>query len=456
MGNLSLRNLFKPPWRRPVLVGMAALLLYLYLNRSHLNGTRILLDTMLIGILLVIWLGFFSQFVLPVKSIHERLQAFYRLLIYPLGMHGQAISINNGVIKKRKGEEQRSGPGVILLDTASAALLKRPTQYVRAIGPGVTFTQPGESVSPEAVVDLHLHKQSIGPNPDAAISPFAEKGKKENAGEFQARQRDRNDTRAITRDGIEIVSLITVYFRLESNPGEGNSQYGFRPSSVEKAILGQNIDSDLPIDAAERVRHWDWLPAYLAADTWREYVGKFTLDELFQRGSGQTSKLATILKVVRARMMSEKTPVLDNFGGETGEFAGSREFLLLKKRGIQVTRLEINNLLVPDEVEAQLVKRWNTSWLNRAKQERVLVDRQRDYIHQQGQDEAHRQFAEGISQPLAALPPNDAVTGRELLKRLLRGSVDLCDRDPSLHSMAVEETAQLQDLIEWVEKQPDL
>ena len=43
-----------------------------------------------------------------------------------------------------------------------------------------------------------------------------------------------------------------------------------------------------------------------------------------------------------------------------------------------------------------------------------------------------------------------------MLLRLLRGSLEMCDRDPALHSMAVEETARLQDLIDWVEKQADL
>jgi len=47
------------------------------------------------------------------------------------------------------------------------------------------------------------------------------------------------------------------------------------------------------------------------------------------------------------------------------------------------------------------------------------------------------------------------VTGREVLKRLLRGSLEMCDRDPALHSMAITETAQLQDLIDWVEKQAE-
>lgn len=455
MGKFSLRKLFNPPWRRPFWVCVGAFLLYLYLNRRDLNTNTLLLDFILIGFLTIVWIGFFSQFVLPVKTIHERLQAFFRLVMYPLGLHGQAISIIDGEIQKRKGEEQKTGPGVILLDTASAALLKKPTQYMRAIGPGVTFTQRRESVSAESVVNLHLHKQTIGPSPYATLSPFAEKGKKESAGEYQARQRERNDTRALTRDGIEIVSTITVYFRLESRPGEGNTQFGFRPSSVEKAILGQNIDLNLPLDAAERVRRWDWLPAYLAADVWREYLGKFTLDELFQRNAGQPSAMVAILRIVRARMMEEQVAVLNDFGAETGERIDSREYYLLKKRGIQVTRVEINNLLIPDEVESQLVKRWNASWLIRARQERVLVDRQRDYILKQGQSEAHLRFAESASQHFLSERCTKQVTGREVLKRLLRGSLEMCDRDPALHSMAITETAQLQDLIDWVEKQAE-
>ena len=456
MGKFRLRKLFNPPWRRPFWVCVGAFLLYLYLNRRAANPSPPLLDLILIVFLTIAWIGFFSQFVLPVKTIHERMQAFFRLLIYPLGLHGQAISIIDGEIKKRKGEEQKNGPGVILLDTASAALLKKPTQYMRAIGPGVTFTKRREAVTPESVVDLHLHKQTIGPSPHATLSPFAEKGKKETAGEYQARQRERNETRALTRDGIEIVSTITVYFKLESRPGEGNTQFGFRPESVEKAILGQNIDLNLPSDAAERVRRWDWLPAYLAADVWREYLGKFTLDELFQRNAGQPSATAAILRMVRARMMEDHVAAMNDFGAETGEQIESREYHLLKKRGIQVTRVEINNLLIPEEVESQLVKRWNASWLIRARQERVLVDRQRDYILKQGQTEAHTRFAESASQPFLSQTGGEVLTGRQVLLRLLRGSLEMCDRDPALHSLAVEETAQLQDLIDWVEKQADL
>lgn len=456
MGKISLRNLFKPPWNRPFWGAVLALGVYLYLNRGRINEANFVLDTALIGLGLILWLAFFSQFTLPVKTIQERLEVFRRLTIYPLGMHGPAISIIDGEIQKRKGEELSSGPGVILLDTASAALLKRPTRFIRAIGPGVVFTRRGEFVSPDSVVDLHLHKQTLGPSANAQISPFAEKGKKETAAEYQTRQRDRNDTRALTRDGIEIVSTISVYFRLDSNLGEGNTQFGFRPSSIEKAILGQNIDLNLPSDAADRIRRWDWLPAYLAADVWREFLGKFTLDELFQRTPGQSGAMKTILNVVRRRLMNERTPILDDFGAETEDTEESREYQLLKKRGIQVTRVEIYNLLLPDDVEKLLVQRWNATWLNRARRDRVLVDHQRDYVTQQGQDDGHIRVAESASRPFASLPANELLSGREVLKRLLRGNLEQCERDSALHSLTAEEITQLQELLDWVEKQPDL
>jgi len=458
MGKFSLRNLFKPPWRRPFLIVAGAMILYFYLHRRDFNEVTFLLDAFFILIGLIFWLAFFSQFTLPVKTIHERLQSFYRLLIYPLGLHGPAISIVDGEIQKRKGEEQRSGPGVILVDTASAALLKTPTRFIRAIGPGITFTKRRESVSPDTVVDLRLHKKTIGllPNSPNNLSPFAEKGKKETLAEYQARQNQRNETRGLTRDGIEIVSTITVYFRLDSTPGEGNTQFGYRPSSVEKAILGQNIDLNYPIDAANRNRRWDWLPVRLAADVWRELLGKYTLDELFQQKINQTSTMTAMLKVIRARLMEAQAPTLNDFGMESGNLEESREFKLLRKRGIHVTRLEIYNLRMPDEVENQLVQRWKTTWLERARKDRLLVDQQRDLVIRKGQEDAYIRVAEGASQLFKTLPPDEKLTGKELLKRLIRGNLDLCQQDSSLHSLTVNEITQLQELLDWVEKQPDL
>ncbi|HWQ05388.1 MAG TPA: hypothetical protein VN452_08535 [Longilinea sp.] len=434
------------------------MILYFYLHRRDFNQVTFLLDAFLIIIGLIFWLAFFSQFTLPVKTIHERLQSFYRLLIYPLGLHGQAISIVDGEIQKRKGEEQRSGPGVILVDTASAALLKTPTRFIRAIGPGITFTKRRESVSPDTVVDLRLHKKTIGllTNSSNSLSPFAEKGKKETLAEYQTRQNQRNETRALTRDGIEIVSTITVYFRLESTPGEGNTQFGYRPASVEKAILGQNIDLNYPIDAANRNRRWDWLPAHLAGDVWREFLGKYTLDELFEHKKNHTSTMTAMKKVIRARLMEEQAPILDNFGMESGNLEDSREFKLLKKRGIHVTRLEIYNLRMPDEVENQLVQRWKTSWLDRARQDRMLVDQQRDLVTRMGQEDAYIRVAESACQPFTTLASNEKLSGKELLLRLIRGNLDMCKRDSALHSMTVNEITQLQELLDWVEKQPDL
>lgn len=260
----------------------------------------------------------------------------------------------------------------------------------------------------------------------------------------------------MTRDGIEIVSTITVYFRLDSTPGEGNTQFGYRPSSVEKAILGQNIDLNYPIDAANRNRRWDWLPVRLAADVWRELLGKYTLDELFQQKINQTSTMTAMLKVIRTRLMEAQAPTLNDFGMESGNLEESREFKLLRKRGIHVTRLEIYNLQMPDEVENQLVQRWKTTWLERARKDRLLVDQQRDLVIRKGQEDAYIRVAEGASQTFKTLAPDEKFTGKELLKRLIRGNQDLCQQDSALHSLTVNEINQLQELLDWVEKQPEL
>ena len=59
--------------------------------------------------LTLLWVAFFSQFVLPLQKVSDRKQAVRRLVKYMLGTGGQAIFIENGVEKKRPGE---AGAGV--------------------------------------------------------------------------------------------------------------------------------------------------------------------------------------------------------------------------------------------------------------------------------------------------------------------------------------------------------
>ncbi len=47
-------------------------------------------------------------------------------------------------------------------------------------------------------------------------------------------------------------------------------------------MLGEAVNPNAVLDSPRRRVAWNELPAALAVDVWREYAGKFTLDELFQ------------------------------------------------------------------------------------------------------------------------------------------------------------------------------
>ena len=122
---------------------------------------------------LLVWLAFFAQFILPLNSLDERRAAFNRLVRYLTGSHGQAIRIENGKLIQGLGEKKRKGPGVALLDTASAAMLRTKTAFKRAVGPGVVFTDGDEFVHQEAL-DLHTQVRPIPPlGPLPADDPFS-------------------------------------------------------------------------------------------------------------------------------------------------------------------------------------------------------------------------------------------------------------------------------------------
>ena len=74
------------------------------------NDLNIILDMFLCGAGFLFWMVFFSQFILPVKSIREREMAISRLFSYLAGIAGPVVRIENGVIIERK-VRPAPGPG---------------------------------------------------------------------------------------------------------------------------------------------------------------------------------------------------------------------------------------------------------------------------------------------------------------------------------------------------------
>lgn len=246
-------------------------------------------------LLLVLWMAFFAQFVLPVRTFRDRQKIFDRLITYLFGGHGPAIFIRDGHLVMREGEERKKGPGVLWLDSASAAVIRTAVAVKRTIGPGVHFIENKEFLA--GTVDLHNQSQSIGPK--ETDKPFDDKKEGQDDAEFNAVQDRRKQVSALTRDGIEIVPNISVTFRVDTGfPKEGQpgSRFGFRTGitkkdkeneekdkeAVRKAILGEGIKPNERPDSPRHRVAWNQLPAVLAVDVWREYAAKFTLDELFK------------------------------------------------------------------------------------------------------------------------------------------------------------------------------
>jgi len=249
----------------------------------------IVFDAILFGLGLLIWLAVFAQFVLPVSTLSERQKILDRLMLYLAGAHGPAIFIRDGEPIEQQGEEKRKGPGVLWLDSASAAVTRTTTSYKQIIGPGVHFTETSETLA--GSVDLHRQRQSLGPREKE--DPFAEKNKEQSEEEYKEVQKRHLEVSAWTRDGVEVVPNVSVVFQIDADPVQGDvpgshfadlEPFKDKPpeeNPVFKAIVGEGID---PKALAENTRHiaWNQLPAHIAVDLWREYLAKFTLRQLFE------------------------------------------------------------------------------------------------------------------------------------------------------------------------------
>jgi hypothetical protein len=161
-----------------------------------------------------------SQFLLPVKTLRERLLSFRQMILFLLGCQGPAVFVREGQVEGSLEELQSPLPGVAVVDLTSAIVLERlpfwpvnvepnavarrysigPLRSLllrilfrqnrpinaRAEGPGVVFTEPGERI--RGVVSLR--KQ-------VSIRP---------------------DTCSITRDGFEVSGVVISVFTIGEPP----------------------------------------------------------------------------------------------------------------------------------------------------------------------------------------------------------------------------------------------
>lgn len=378
---------------------------------------------------MLVWMVFFAQFVLPVNNLRDRWKVVNRLVTYSLGGHGPAIFVENGFKHASEGENKKKGPGVIWLDSASTAVLRTAGRFTRTIGPGVHFTNHDEYIA--ATADLHTLVQTIG-----AIETDEPFKVQENDPNFKAIKERAEVTNAMTRDGITVSASISVIFRIKSAPGDGNTRFGFNPKNTEAAIRDSMIRE-------ARLEHpvWNSLPARMAADIWREYLGKFRLNELFEKSETHPdTTIQFINDMIKKRLTRSHVELLDAFGqvvleNKTREETylhylkdknkdaaenllkkiESTEFIKLSEMGLEIKSVTIKKLFFSPEIEEQLINQWTALWLKNAQKERDQVDVDRKLQETTGQHEGLKDFALNASQEIAQQSPVSAAHALEML-----------------------------------------
>lgn len=350
-------------------------------------------------------LALLSQFVLPVQSLQERAKAFQRLLDYTLGNRGPVLFLREGRAVESRGERDRRGAGVLLADQTSAGVLRTETRYTRAVGPGVTFTDPGERLA--SALDLRRQVRVVqGTTP----------GEEQPAG-----GRDISST-ALTEDGIPVAADLRVTFMLDpghaSPPREGQfphlPPYEFNPRAAERAVYGHAHRED-------QATRWTDLPLLVAVDLWREEIKRWRLEALLAGGGARPSPLEKVEAAIESRLVPTPDSARSRERGDT-----PREFEVLRRRGIRVLDLEIANLKVPEPVRAEHLRRWREQW-DSAVEEGVLQARGRGQeARWQGEREGQRTLLREVTAGLRqALGEGHKPPARDTLVALLEDALQL-------------------------------
>jgi len=333
---------------------------------------------------------FFSQFVLPIQNPKYRQEIYARVQVFESGERGPTLFVKNGRVIEHEGEGDKRGPGVIVLDTASAIVTRTDSEIKGAFGPGIKFTEKDEFIANKLGVDLRAQWQFIGPlatdqpflNPLSTVNPKeAEKRRLETAGQ--------------TRDGFDVSPTISIRFsirrpvkNLAAESGV-KSEYGYDATAVRNAVTREVIELGRVDNKKDRME-WNKLPSHLAVNIWREYIRKFKLEDLFS-AKGDNG-LQVIAEMMNKRLKSQTISGLDDTGKKTGEALDSLEFLQLKLRGIEVMEVRIHNVLIDTGMEEQILKQWNSEWMKIAKKDEGLLNEEEKLIEAIARKRAARLF----------------------------------------------------------------
>lgn len=421
-----------------------------------------------IDVVIVIVLGdcltyFFSQFILPIRNPEDRLKIYKRVRNFESGKRGPILFVKNGRVIKHEKETDKRGAGVIVLDTASAVVLRTDTEIVGSVGPGIRFTNTNEYIVSHTNekdeddcigVDLRTQWRFIGPmaGDQPFLNPTPNPDPKKYYSELEKR---RKQTAGLTRDGFEVSPTISIKFRIKrpkvNRPTQSGvkTQFGYDPISVRRAVTREVVELDKSKNKKAPMT-WKQLPEHLVINLWREYVRKYKLEDLFT-STDSFSGLQTIEYMLNRRVQQAQVTVLDDTGMPEipPRYAESREFKELQARGLEVIEVRIHHILLEPEIENNLAQQWSADWMAIAKKEEALLKEKAALVETAARNEASKQFARAVSQkfsqnPLLTFP--DVFSALQDLIEPIKENL-LAQNDPNEETVATIE--ELDEILKW-------
>ncbi len=423
---------------------------------EFMNKSGISLGLFIFIFLLNFWLFVMAQFTVPLRTLGDRFAVYLRLLRYLILRPCPAHLVEGGQVYGQMQQGRTRGLGVCILDSASAAMLRSDVAYTRAVGPGVVFTR-NERIA--GAVDLSLQRQIIGPR--ETENPFDARTREESEPAYQERQRRRLETSSLTRDAIEIAATISVTFRVATDPGEGNSPYGYNARIVRRVVMGEGVDPNMPVDQNQHHVPWNELPGNMAVQIWRNTVPCFTLAELFEPLDDThvipqyiqticSNRRPTGLDFIKARLNQCLTkPEIDVLDAKGNCIAREANPTLqwLVQRGIKVRRAAVYNVQFDQTVESLLIQRWQSSWLQKAQEERMAINAEISGAVVESQNIAHQELAQALVQRLRKHASGPSPEADVLLRDLLVGTLRFYAEDAQLRQQTEMPREALKNMI---------
>ncbi len=402
----------------------------------HAHIGLFLIDLIVIAVVFDRLVYFFSQFVLPIQNQKDRQEIYKRVLAFASGKRGPAIFIKNGNIIEHEEERDKKGPGVLLLDTASAAVLKTDIEFGDTVGPGVKFTGVKKSKDkkykytekPSGSADLRTQWKFVGPmaGENVFLNPpsFDTIHPKESVQQQERAQM----TSGWTRDGFEVFATLSIKYRIKRSKNQQTesgvmSRYGFDPHNARKALIHEPLELKTQEDKKELLP-WDALPEHLVINLWREALGKFKLDELFSAKAEGVSGIQTIERRINKRVQHPGFDPLDDADDPSPFAQGeSLEYKQLLERGIEIMEVKLYNIQLHPDSEEKVASQWSGEWLKKEKREALLLDEKEASNETKLSGDAVRLFAR-----IATKHFNDSRAGRPdnfaLLQKLIEPLIE--------------------------------